>query len=200
MLIRIITAALLTSTLFSCRADKEEITIPPATQEMTRTVSMPLRNNIQKTAFYNENAGLASHAWIEDDRIFLNFIAEPTIDRATGEGVTFSLLSSQLAAPLKTYSYDHPSNRIEHTRYTFSDHGQSTRIRIIDTKMGSTFSGTLTITAYDKLRKLISGYYAIEVPGLIYDPTNLQAGVPGEPEDQSHLQLTGSFRNVAIGQ
>jgi hypothetical protein len=199
MLSRTITAVLLTTTLFSCRDNKEEIVvIPPATQEMTRTVSLPFRNNIQKTASYHEGSGLVSHAWIEDGQLSLSFIAEPMASRVAGDGITFRLNSTQLSAPLKTYSYDHPVNKIEHTRYTFSDHGQSTRIRIIDTDMGSSFRGTLTITSYDPSKKLISGYYGIEVPDLIYDPTNLQIGVPGEPEDQSHLRLTGSFRNVLI--
>ncbi len=198
MLPRILSAAIITTTLVSCRNDKEEIILPQPTLEMTRTVSLPFRNNLQKTASYNQNSGLISYAYIEDDLLSLTLVAEPTSNRSTGEGITFRLHKDHLVAPIKTYLYDHLTNKIEHTRYTFSDYQQTTRIRIIDTKMGSSFKGMLTITAYDADKKLISGNYSIEIPDLIYDPTNLQAGVPGDPNDQSRLQLTGSFRNVLI--
>ncbi|MCG2616726.1 hypothetical protein LZZ85_20675 [Terrimonas sp. NA20] len=198
MVSRIITAALLTATLVSCKTDKEEIIIPPATLEMTRTITLPFQNNLRKTASYSQTSGLVSYATLENDLLSLSFVAEPAADRSMADGITFQLHTKHLASPVKTYSFSDPANKIEHARYTFSDHQQATRIRIIDTKMGSSFTGRLTITAYDPANHLISGYYSIEIPDLIYDPSNLQAGVPGDPKDQSYLQLTGSFENVRI--
>jgi hypothetical protein len=192
--------SVLTLGFTACEKRPPEQTLDPTpVAAFTRTISYTNRGTTNAASY--DTSRIEALATIDNNDISLAFLASPRTPLTAGDAIAFQLDKTHLQALAKTYNLDGKTlPTILAVRYTYSYMKEDGLWRgsISDSGMGLQFGGSLTIEKWDPFRKLLSGFYRVEIKNLINDPVQDRVAQPIDPNDLCDVTVTGTFSNVKV--